>query len=226
MRENFARQLAEIETRLARAFTGAGDVLEDVGHALSRPTLARVRGIAQAGRGLRLESREIDADMVIVTARQAPVAGDLRLVLALIQLAQHATLVANQFELISEQLGEIDSDVPDRNQNGSRLREMARLARAQLGHAVRAFCDRDRELALRLDRDDDALDLLNREVFEATLGLEAPTAQRQLAMRHVLIARSLERIGDNAVDIAEQAAFLVSAELREFTDASRPRRRN
>ena len=39
------------------------------------------------------------------------------------------------------------------------------------------------------------------------------------------IARSLERVGDNAVDIAEQAAFLITTELREFTDASRPKRK-
>ena len=41
-------------------------------------------------------------------------------------------------------------------------------------------------------------------------------------MRHVLISRSIERIGDNAVDIGEQAAFLVTRELREFNDASHP----
>jgi phosphate transport system protein len=44
-------------------------------------------------------------------------------------------------------------------------------------------------------------------------------------LTHVLIARSVERVGDNAVDIAEQTAFLVTAERREFTDASRPKRR-
>jgi phosphate transport system protein len=225
VRQGFADQLAAIETRLERAFAGATEGLVEVGHALGRPTRTRVAEIAEGGRGLRRESREVDSQMVIVTARQAPVAGDLRLVLALIQLAQHATLIANQFELISEQLGEIDGDVPDRQQNAPKLREMARLAGTQLGEAVRAFTTRDPELAQRIDHDDDAIDRLNREVFEATLQLEAPTVQRQLAMRHVLIARSLERIGDNAVDIAEQAAFLVSAELREFTDASRPRAR-
>jgi phosphate transport system protein len=35
-----------------------------------------------------------------------------------------------------------------------------------------------------------------------------------------LVARALERVGDNAVDIGEQVAFLVTGEYREFTDAS------
>jgi phosphate uptake regulator len=48
---------------------------------------------------------------------------------------------------------------------------------------------------------------------------------RELALRHVLIARSLERVGDSAVDIAGQASFLATALLREFSDASHPKPR-
>lgn len=58
-------------------------------------------------------------------------------------------------------------------------------------------------------------------MFETALERGDDVDQRELAMRHVLIARSVERIGDNAVDIAEQAAFVISARLREFSDASR-----
>ena len=67
--------------------------------------------------------------------------------------------------------------------------------------------------------------MLDRQIFEATLALDAVADHRELALRDVVIARSLERIGDNAVDIAGQAAFLVTARLREFSDASRPRPR-
>jgi len=59
-----------------------------------------------------------------------------------------------------------------------------------------------------------ALDTINRHVFDATLHLDNVAEQRELGMRYVLIARSLERIGDNAVDIAEQAAFLISPSSR------------
>jgi phosphate transport system protein len=37
-----------------------------------------------------------------------------------------------------------------------------------------------------------------------------------------VVSRQLERVGDNAVDIGEQVAFLVTGEFREFTDASHP----
>ena len=84
---------------------------------------------------------------------------------------------------------------------------------------------RDLTAAQQVDHDDDAIDKLNRAIFEATLELDDAPEKRELASRHVLIARSLERVGDNAVDIAEQAAFLATAQLREFSDASRPKPR-
>jgi len=100
---------------------------------------------------------------------------------------------------------------------------MATLAGSQLQLATTAFASRDLALAEQVDREDDAVDKLNREIFEATLALDAVPDHRELALRHVLIARSLERIGDTAVDIAEQAGLLVTAQLREFSDASRPK---
>jgi phosphate transport system protein len=101
---------------------------------------------------------------------------------------------------------------------------MSLLAGSQLHSAAAAFAARDLAVAQRVDRDDDAINKLNRQVFEATLELEDAPEERELALRHVLIARSLERVGDNAVDIAEQAAFLVTAQLREFSNASHPKR--
>ena len=85
---------------------------------------------------------------------------------------------------------------------------------------MRPFVVHDAESALELQREDDALDRLNRQVFQATYALDGNHEERELAMRYVLIARSLERIGDNAVDIAEQAVFLVTAQLQQFSDAS------
>jgi phosphate transport system protein len=100
---------------------------------------------------------------------------------------------------------------------------MTELAGRQVQHAVRAFIARDVASATELQREDDALDRINRQVFEATHALDGDSGERELAMRYVLIARSLERIGDNAVDIAEQAVFLVTTAFQEFSDASRPK---
>jgi phosphate transport system protein len=42
------------------------------------------------------------------------------------------------------------------------------------------------------------------------------------AIRMMVVSRQLERVGDHAVDIAEQVAFLLTGEFHEFTDASHP----
>jgi phosphate uptake regulator len=102
---------------------------------------------------------------------------------------------------------------------------MTTLAGSQLHSATTACAARDIAQAQQVERDDDAIDKLNRGIFEVPLELEDASDERELGLRYVLIARSLERVRDNAVDIAEQAAFLVTHQLREFTDASRPKLR-
>ena len=47
-------------------------------------------------------------------------------------------------------------------------------------------------------------------------------SRREVAMHMILVARALERIGDNAVDIGEQVAFVVTGLFREFSDSSHP----
>jgi hypothetical protein len=83
---------------------------------------------------------------------------------------------------------------------------------------------RDNVVLVMLEPQDDAIDQINRRILQATLELNATPAQRELATRHVLISRSVERIRDNAVDIGEQTAFLAAAELHEFNEASHPHR--
>jgi len=224
MRRAFAHRLADLEQRIRGELEAAVVWLGQIADAVEHPTAQRFHPISLAGRRLRTASRSIDADLVCVTARQAPVASDLRLVVALVELTHTEGLIGNQFELISHQLIEVDPDVPDRHGTGKRVCAMATGAGVLLQHATTAFTTRDLALARELEREDDALDRLNREVFESTLELEGAAERRELGLRHVLIARSLERIGDNAVDIAEQAEFLVTAELRQFTDASRAKR--
>ena len=225
MREAFTKQLAAVERQVHDDLVQAAITLETIAEAITDPTAETAQMIAEHSQRLRHASRCADAELVTITARQTPVASDLRLVLALLQLAHNESLIANQFDLISGQLTDIDASVPDRQRTGSKLCLMTTLAGSQLHSATTAFAARDIAQAQQVERDDDAIDKLNREIFEVALELEDAPDERELALRYVLIARSLERVGDNAVDIAEQAAFLVTHQLREFTDASRPKLR-
>ena len=69
---------------------------------------------------------------------------------------------------------------------------------------------------------DDPLDRLNRGMLQQVLAASDDKRMLEWGIRMYVVSRQIERIGDNAVDIGEQVAFLVTGEFREFTDASHP----
>ena len=102
--------------------------------------------------------------------------------------------------------------------SGSAIRE-------EVKQAKRAFLERDVGLARDLVRQDDVVDNLNRECFRRAIEIGDEADRREWAMTMMLVARALERTGDNAVDIGEQVAFVVTGLFREFEDASHPEAR-
>jgi phosphate transport system protein len=86
--------------------------------------------------------------------------------------------------------------------------------------ALRSFQRRDLERAEALVDLDELIDRTNRRLVGHVLGLDAE--HREWGLRMLVVSRCLERIGDHAVDIGEQTAYLVTGEFREFTDASHP----
>ncbi|MEA2457075.1 MAG: phosphate transport system protein, partial [Thermoleophilaceae bacterium] len=99
---------------------------------------------------------------------------------------------------------------------------MGARSRSQVLQSKAAFQRRDVGLAEDLVRQDEAINRCNRKVFRMALELGDDADTREWAMHMMLVARALERIGDNAVDIGEQVAFVVTGLFREFTDASHP----
>jgi phosphate transport system protein len=102
------------------------------------------------------------------------------------------------------------------------IQRMGDQARQQVIQCKQAFARRDVDLAQDLVRQDDEIDRLNREVFSLALEIGEDADRREWAMHMMLVARCVERIGDNAVDIGEQTAFVVTGLFREFEDASHP----
>jgi phosphate transport system protein len=104
----------------------------------------------------------------------------------------------------------------------AKLIEMGKFVRSEVVQAKKAFEERDLELAENLVREDRAINRLNREIFQMALAAGDDYDTREWAMHMALSARAFERIGDNAVDIGEQTAFVVTGLFREFSDSSRP----
>ncbi len=147
-------------------------------------------------------------------------AGDLRVVAALLHVIKHAERMGDQCVNIAKVMPLVGNDPPSDPELMKRILRMGGLARSEVAQAKQAFVLRDTSLAQDLVRQDEQINGLNREVFRRAVEIGTDEDRREWAMTMMLVARALERIGDNAVDIGEQVAFVVTGLFREFSDAS------
>jgi phosphate transport system protein len=172
----------------------------------------------------RIDGRylEVHQSLITLLATQSPVATDLRLISSLLH-------VLKSIERMGDQCVNVCKVIPLSGTEPPADAEMVKLILTMGGHtktlitqSKRAFEERDVEMARDLVRRDDAVDNLNRECFHLALAIGDDADKREWAMTMLLSARAIERIADNAVDIGEQVAFIVTGLFREFEDASHP----
>ena len=170
----------------------------------------------------RLDGRflEVHQGILSLLALQAPVAGDLRLVAALLHTIKHIERMGDQCVNIAKLIPITGWEPPVDDELLATILRMGRQARSEVVQCKRAFAERDVALAEDLVRQDREINRANREVFRRAIDIGDDPDTREWAMTMVMVARAYERIGDNAVDIGEQVAFVVSGLFREFSDSS------
>ena len=163
----------------------------------------------------------IEGSIQALLALQTPVARDLRLLLAILHI--NLLLERNGDGCVTiAKLSRMVADVePDPALVGV-LVEMGDRAEEMLRVALDSFSRRDLSGAESLVDLDELIDRANRRFVERLVDVMAEPELREWGLRMVVVARTIERIGDRAVDIGEQTAYLLTAEFREFTDASHP----
>jgi phosphate transport system protein len=165
----------------------------------------------------------IEQGIESLLARQTPVAVDLRFVLAVLHSNLHLERMADLCVTIAK-LTKLAHGLPPDTTLVEGFDEMASRAEEMIRVALDSFEKRDVEGAESLVDLDELIDRTNRRVVKYVLELGGDPERREWGLRMLLISRCLERIGDHAVDIGEQTAYLVTGEFREFTDASHPER--
>ena len=163
---------------------------------------------------------EVEQGIELLLARQTPVASDLRLVLALLHDNLHLERMGDLCVTIAK-LTKLTQGLPPDDTLLTGFREMGERAEQMIRVALDSLADRDQAEAESLLELDELIDRANRRVVNRLLELGGDLEMREWGLRMILVSRCLERIGDHAVDIGEQTAYLVSGEFREFTDASR-----
>jgi phosphate transport system protein len=172
----------------------------------------------------RIDGRylEVHQSLITLLATQSPVATDLRLISALLHVLKNVERMGDQCVNVCKVIPLTGNEPPADEEMVALILGMGKQTRALISQAKRAFAERDIEMAQDLVRQDDFVDDLNRDCFRLALEIGDDADKREWAMTMLLAARAIERIADNAVDIGEQVAFVVTGLFREFEDASHP----
>jgi phosphate transport system protein len=172
----------------------------------------------------RIDGRYLEVHQALITllATQSPVATDLRLISAMLHVLKNIERMGDQCVNICKVIPMTGHTPPADEGMVKLIMSMGTHTKALIAQAKRAFEERNVEMARDLVVRDDVVDELNREAFRQALAIGDDADAREWAMTMLLTARAIERIGDNAVDIGEQVAFVVTGLFREFEDASHP----
>jgi phosphate transport system protein len=161
----------------------------------------------------------IEEGIQSLLARQTPVAVDLRTVLGVLHVNLHLERMADYCVTVAK-LTKLVAGVPADETLVEAFEEMGSRAEEMIRVALDSFAERDVERAEALVELDELIDRANRRAVKQVIALGGDEDRREWGLRMIVVSRCLERIGDHAVDIGEQTAFLVTGEFREFTDAS------
>ena len=222
LRPTFHQELTELEQQALGAIDIVIEQLDGALTALARHDVSLARMVIADDD--RVDGRYLETHQAILSllARQAPVAGDLRLVAALLHMLMHVERIGDQCVNIAKLVVLSGDDQPLDEGLLATLAKMGEIARSLVVQCRQAFSERDLPLATDLLRHDAEVNKLNRDIFRAALDVGEDPDAREWATYMVLVARAIERIADNAVDIGEQVAFVVTGLFQEFSESFRP----
>jgi phosphate transport system protein len=219
-RHEFQEELRKLEVQALGGLDMVAETLERVLEALEHQDVELAALVIADDDRIDGRYLEVHQGILSLLALQAPVAGDLRLVAALLHVIKHVERMGDQCVNIAKLIPLSGNEPPVRSAILARVEEMGKLARSEVRQSKQAFELRDLALAEDLVRQDEQINKINREIFRLALDEGDDPDVREWAMHMILVARALERIGDNAVDVGEQTAFVVTGLFREFSDAS------
>ncbi len=215
MDRRFDQELDDLRQDLLKMGGAVEESIAQAVRALVERDDAWVEEVIRGGK--RIDDWEIKIEEVCLTlmARHGPVAGDLRLLTTVLKINDDLERINDQAVNIAQRAQVLNTmtllkpliDIP----------RMAELAQSMVKDALDAFVRRDVALAKSVGRRDEQLDQLRDQIFRELLtymhGAMGRPDTIDRAIYLILVARHLERVGDNASNIAENVAYLVNGRI-------------
>lgn len=212
--EHIVRSYEDELTELARHISEMGGLVEQ---AIANATEALINSdtelalqTVKADKKVDLMQSQIDDMAVSIIARRQPMAQDLRLVIASIHVANDLERIGDMAKSTARRSTEFEGHGMSVSfQNG--LRHMGELVGRQAKLAMDAFAAKDKELAIEVVNRDSEVDALYVSLFRELLTYMMEDPRNITMCTHLLFCgKNLERVGDHATNIAEQAYFLAT----------------
>ena len=221
-RAQFQHDLAELEELALGTLDLVLALVDRVVEALEHQDVELIPMVLADDARIDERCAEVQHRALSLLALQGPVAGDLRLLAALLHVVRYIERMGNQCVSVAKLIPLSGHEPPVRAEILQRVLTMGRCARAEVVQCRRAFAERNVALAEDLVNRDREVNRLNREIFRLAIEAGDDEDTREWAMLMTLVARAFERVGDNAVDIGEQAIFMATGEFRQPVHTTPP----
>jgi phosphate transport system protein len=221
-RQGYQEELTELESRALGGLDLVAETLNRTLEAIRHSDVELAEMVIADDDRIDGRYLEVHQSILNLLATQAPVATDLRLIAALLHVMKSIERMGDQCVNIAKVIPLTGHEPPRDEEMMRDIVTMGQQVKSLISQCKQAFASRDVELSRDLVRQDDVVDNLNRQCFARAIEIGDEVDMREWGITMMLVARALERIGDNAVDIGEQTAFTVTGLFREFEDASHP----
>lgn len=198
---DLARSISEMGGMVEAAVSNAITALLKLDHATAKQ-------IIEADRAVDDMQRRIDETAVSMIARRQPMAGDLRMIISSVHVANDLERIGDMAKNIARRTLQIDGmKLSPRFYNG--VRHMTDLILNQIKSALDAFANRDTAAAIQVCERDDEVDALYMSLFRELLTYMMEDPRNITQCTNLLFCgKNLERTGDHATNIAEAAYYL------------------
>ena len=214
-RDSFHRHLEELQKEvLVLGFMAEKAIFRSV-EALKKRDLEAAQQVIADDRSINQKRYDIEEMCIELIATQQPMASDLRVIVAVLNIIVELERIGDYAEGIARITLMIGDEPPLKPLID--IPRMAEKGRDMLRAGLTAFIDRDMEAARRICAQDDEVDDLYDQVYRELLSfmIEDPTTITR-ATRLIWVAHNLERIADRVTNICERVAFMVTGKLVEI----------
>lgn len=208
----FHRQLETVKEELLKMAGMVEQAIADATSALIRRDEALAKKVIQADKRVNALENYIESECIRLLATQQPVAVDLRFITSAMKINTFLERMGDQAVNVAERAQELMQMDPF--EIPSTLQRMATIAQGMTRECLDAFVRKDVSLAYQVCARDDELDNLNRYLLEEMI--QWMMRENRVVLRGVgliIAGRHLERIGDEATNIAEEVVFLVEGHV-------------